>query len=57
MVSADVKANIKHEIKKLVAVSYTFLYEVPTKLEIQFKKGIHFSFKFGWYSIQLEIVC
>ena len=33
-----VKAN-KKQIKDLVAVSYKFLSEVPSKLEIQCKKG------------------
>ena len=43
MISADVKANIKQqEIKDLVVVSYKFLLEVPSKLEIQCKEGVHF---------------
>ena len=43
--SADVKANIKQqEIKNLAVVSYQFLQEVPLKLEIKCKKGVHFSF-------------
>ena len=42
-ISADVKANIKQqEIKDLVVVSYKFLLEVPSKLEIQCKEGVHF---------------
>ena len=46
LISADVKANIKQqEIKVLVAVSYKFLCEeVPSKLEIQCKKGMYFYF-------------
>ena len=49
MKSADVKANIKQqETKDLVAVS--------SKLKIQCKKGVHFSFVFGWYSIHFDIV-
>ena len=36
-----------------MAASYKFLQEVPSKLEIQCKKGMHFSFDFGWYSIIL----
>ena len=45
MISAGVKTNIKQqqEIKDLVAVSYKFLE----------KKGLYFSFDFGWYSIHL----
>ena len=56
MISADVKSNIKQqEIKDLVAASYKLLQEVPSKLQIQCKKGVYFSFDFGWYSIQLYI--
>ena len=41
MISADVKANGKHqELKEPVVLSYKFLWEVPSKLEIQCKKGI-----------------
>ena len=39
----------------MVAVSHTFLQEAPSKLEIQYKKAVCFSFNFGWYSIQLEV--
>ena len=36
MTFANVKSNIKQqEIKDLVAVSYTLLEEVPSKLQIQ----------------------
>ena len=39
MMSGDVKANIKQqEIKYLVAVSYIFLKELPSKLEIKYKR-------------------
>ena len=52
MISADVKANKNNkEIKDLVAVSYKLL-EVPSKLEIQYKKGMYFSFDFGQCLIQ-----
>ena len=41
--SADVKANIKQqEIKYLVAISYIFLKELPSKLEIKCKRGCIF---------------
>ena len=54
----DVKANIKQqEINDLVAVSYNFLYEVPSKLEKQCKKENYFTLDFGWYSIHLEVAC
>ena len=43
MLYADVKANVKQqEINYLVAVSYEVLQEVPSKLEIQCKKGMYF---------------
>ena len=32
------------------------LANTSEKLEIQFKKVMHFSFDFGWYSIHLDIV-
>ena len=55
MISADVKADVKQqEIKGLV--SYNTVKEVPSKLEIQYKTGVHISFNFDWYSIQLDIV-
>ena len=48
LISADVKANKNNKkIKDLVAVSYKILEEVPSKLEIQCKNGIYFSFDFG----------
>ena len=57
MISADVKANIKQqEIKDLVNISYKFSKEVLSKLEMQCKKGVHFSFVFAWYSMHLDIV-
>ena len=34
MISPDVKSNIKQEMKDLVAASYKFLSEVPSKLQI-----------------------
>ena len=43
MISADVKANVKQqEINYLVALSYKFLQEVPSKLEIQCKRAYVF---------------
>ena len=42
-ISADVKAQVKQqEIKELIAVRCNFLQEVPSKLEIQYKKGFFF---------------
>ena len=41
----------------MMAVSYKFSEEVPSKLEMQCKKGIYFSFDFGWYTIQVDIIC
>ena len=43
--SADVKANIKQEIKNLVAY-LTNVYELPVKLEKQYTKRVYFSFDF-----------
>ena len=57
MISADVKANLKQqEIKEIEAASYKFLWEGPTKLEMQCKKGMCFSFNFGLHSIQLDVI-
>ena len=56
MLSVDVKAN-KNNKRRSGSLSHNFLLEVPSKLEIQCKKGVHFSFDFGWYSIHLDIVC
>ena len=45
------------EIKKLVAVSYKFVYGVLSKLEIQCKKeSEYFSLNFSWYFILFDIV-
>ena len=53
----NVKSNIKQqEIKDQVAAS-KLLWEVPSKLQIQRKKGLYFSFDFGWYSIHFYFVC
>ena len=59
MITADVKTNTQNnKIKEVEGVSYKFLYEVPSKLEIQCKNGMQYqySLKFGWYFIQL-IAC
>ena len=43
MVSVDVTANVKQqETNYQVAVSYTLSQGVPSKLEIQCKKGMYF---------------
>ena len=41
--SVDVKANIKQQ--------------VPSKLEMQYKKRVCFSFEFGCYFIHIDIAC
>ena len=46
----------QQEINKLVAVSYKFLQKIHLKLDMQSEKGMYFSFSFGWYSIQLDIL-
>ena len=59
MITADVKTNTQNnKIKEVEGVSYKFLYEVPSKLEIQCKNGMQYqySLKFGWCFIQL-IAC
>ena len=42
--------------RSVVAVSFKFLQKLPSKLEMQCKKGMHVSFDFGWYFINLDIV-
>ena len=58
MMPADVKASIKPEKtrnKRSGSSSYKFLEEVPSKLEVQCKKGVYFTFDFGRYFINLDI--
>ena len=57
MLSADAKANVKQDIKKLVTVFYTFLQEILLVLEMQCNKGMYFPFNFAWYSVELDIFC
>ena len=53
-VEANVKANVKQqEINHLVALSYKFFQEVPSKREIQCKKGMSFHLIFGIPSIMI----
>ena len=58
MISADdVKASVKQEIKEFEAVSYTFLWEVPTRLEIHCNNGRMFLLN-GQYLLKvLKVVC
>ena len=58
MISANEKADVKQqEMKELVAVSFNFIKEVPSKLEILCcKTCMYFTFNFGWSSIQFDIV-
>ena len=44
MISTDVKAN-KNNKKQ----------DVLSKIEIQYKRGMRFSFDSGWYSIHFDI--
>ena len=39
-----------------MAVSYKLLQGVPSKLDLQCKEGMYFSFNFGWCSIKVDIV-
>ena len=41
----------------MVAVSYKFLQEVWYLQNLKYKTGAYFSFNFGCYSNQLDIVC
>ena len=54
MTSADVKANKNNKKTKDLALSYNFFQDVPLKLEIQYERGMYFSFDFGWYSIHFD---
>ena len=58
MILADVNAN-KNKNKRSGCCILQILKEVPSKLEIQCKKGIYmyFPFDFSWYSIHFDIVC
>ena len=56
MISADIKTDLKQETKELVADLKTFHRSNFSKLEIQYKTGLNFSFNRGWHSIQLYIV-
>ena len=56
MISADVKAVLKQEIKQLVAVSIIFCKKIFKTLNKMQNSCVYFSFNFGCYSIQLEIV-
>ena len=54
----DVKTSIEQqEIKDLVAHLTNFKQELPSKLEVQCKWWVYFSFYFGWYSIHFNFVC
>ena len=47
MMSANVTANIKQEIKCLVAVSYIFFKKYPQNLKYNIKEGVFFI----WFSL------
>ena len=50
MISADVNADVKQqEVKKPVAISYNFLLEASSNLEIKCKTGVYFSFNFNCF--------
>ena len=55
---ADIKTNKNNNKKKKIWWLYltNFYKKVASKLELQHKKGMHFSFNFGWYSIDFAIV-
>ena len=58
MISADVKYKTTRNKRYSGCIhsNYKLLDEVPSKLQIQCKKGVYFSFDFGWYSIHLDFV-
>ena len=47
------KTSVKQNKVKDRTGSYYLVtfYEVPSKLEIHYKKGMYFSFDFTWYSV------
>ena len=47
-------ADVKQQVKRSAGLSYK---EVPSKLEIQGKKGVYFLFDSGLHYIHLNIVC
>ena len=55
MKSADIKTDVKQEIKELVAASQLFTEALSQNLKCNEKTGLYFSFNLGWYSIQLDI--
>ena len=58
MISADVKADAKQQQTKTGSCTSSFLSEVPpSKLEMQCRTDVYFSFNFALHSIQLDIVC
>ena len=54
MISADIKANKNNKKIKDLALSYNFLQDVPSKLEVQYESGMYFSFDFCGYSIHFH---
>ena len=54
MISADIKADAKQEIKELVAASYNVSQKY---LDVQVKTDLYFRLDLGRYSIQFDIVC
>ena len=54
MIYTNIKADVKQEIKELVAIYYNFSQKYLLKIEIQYKAGFYFSFNLGWHSIQFD---
>ena len=58
MISADLKDDVKQKQTKTGSYTSNFLSEGPSsKLGIQCRIDMYFSFNFVWYSIQVDIVC
>ena len=57
MISADVRACIVQKKNRwlYVILFYFTLFYKYIPCDMQFKKGMNFSFNFGWYSIKLDI--
>ena len=56
MIYSDQKVSKNKNKRYGGCILQVFIRNVPSKLEIQCKKGLYFSTDFGWYTIHLDIV-
>ena len=56
MISANIKTDVKQEIKIWSLHLITFHRSTFSKFEIQCKTGLYFSFDLGWHSMQPDII-